>query len=209
MLYLAIRLVQLSFSQSAIQHLFPISSHPRSRPSAPAAQQLRFCNLALALLDQASFHSVPTPLEAQSIFPTLFHPPSAGGDATQDSKPTPSSPQPARKPRYALVQHLPTGDWWTSLDSDSVSPSDSKPLTDLPTGHAELAAILPSPSTSGSTRGKTLADYVRPKPFTALQMPGPRRVSCGKFLDYGPYASFAPTFGITKNHHGKSLFPPH
>lgn len=192
---LAIRRVDTSCSQSAIQHLFPISSHPRSRPSAPAAQQLRFCNLALALLDQASFHSVPTPLEAQTIFPTLFQPLSADGEATEDAKPTPTSPQPTpRKRKYALVQHLPTGDWWTSLDSEFPSPSDSKPLTDLPTGHAELAGILPSPSTSGSAREKTLADYVHPKSLAALQMPGPRRVSCGKFLDYGPYATFAPTY---------------
>lgn len=188
------RRVDTSRSQSAVQHLFPISSHPRSRSSPPAAQQLRFCNLALALLDQASFHSVPTPLEAQTIFPNLFQPPSADGEAAEDAKPTPSSPPTPRKHKYALVQHLPTGDWWTSLDSDFASPSDGKPLTDLPTGHAELAAILPSPSTSGGTREKTLADYVRPKSFSALQMPGPRRVSCGKFLDYGPYASFAPTF---------------
>lgn len=194
LLCLAIRRVDASWSQSAVQHLFPISSHPRSRPSAPAAQQLRFCNLALALLDQASFHSVPTPLEAQSIFPTLFQPPSADGEATEDAKPAPSSPQATRKRKYALVQHLPTGDWWTSLDFDFASPSDGKALTDLPTGFADLAAILPSPSTSSGTREKTLADYVRPRTFTALQMPGPRRVSCGKFLDYGPYASFAPTF---------------
>lgn len=195
LLYLATHRVDTSWSQSAVQHLFPISSHPRSRPSAPAAQQLRFCNLALALLDQASFHTVPTPLDAESIFPTLFQPPSADGEA-EDAKPVPvpSSPQATRKRKYALVQHLPTGDWWTSLDSDFASPSDSKALIDLPTGYAELAAILPSPSTSSGAREKTLADYVRPKTFTTLQMPGLRRVSCGKFLDYGPYASFAPTF---------------
>lgn len=100
-----------------------------------------------------------------------------------------------RKRKYALVQRLPTGDWWTSLSSDFASPSDGKALTDLPTGHAELAAILPSAPTSSNAGGKTLAEYARPRPTVAtLQMPGPRRVSCGKFLDYGPYASFAPTF---------------
>ncbi|KZT67608.1 hypothetical protein DAEQUDRAFT_693764 [Daedalea quercina L-15889] len=180
--------------RSAIQHLFPISSHPRSRPSEPAAQQLRFCNLALALLDQASFHSVPTPLEAQSIFPTLFQPPSIDGEVAEEAKPAPTTPA-TRKRKYALVQHLPTGDWWTSLNSDFMPPSEGKALTDLPTGHAELAAILPSASSSSTTRETTLAEYVRPRPASAtLQMPGSRRVSCGKFLDYGPYASFAPTF---------------
>ncbi|KAH9921446.1 uncharacterized protein B0H18DRAFT_1021115 [Fomitopsis serialis] len=150
--------------RSAVQHLFPISSHPRSRPSEPAAQQLRFCNLALALLDQASFHSVPSPLEAQSIFPTLFQPPSTDEEAAEEAKPAPSPPQ---------------------------QPEDEN----LPTGHAELAAILPSASTSSSIMAKTLADYVRPRTTAAtLQMPGLRHVSCGKFLDYGPYASFAPTF---------------
>ncbi|TFY70074.1 hypothetical protein EVJ58_g50 [Rhodofomes roseus] len=182
--------------RSAVQHLFPISSHPRSRPSEPAAQQLRFCRLALALLDQASFHSVPTPLEAQSIFPTLFQPPSADGEAVEEDKPAPPLTTIAsRKRKYALVQHLPTGDWWSSLNSDFTLPSEGKALTDLPTGHAELAAILPSASTSSSARTKTLAEYVRPNTASAtLQLPGLRRVSCGKFLDYGPYASFAPTF---------------
>lgn len=178
--------------RSAIQHLFPISSHPRSRPSAPAAQQLRFCDLALSLLDLASFHSVPTPLEAESIFPALF--PSLSS-IEQYSKPDQPPPSPIRHRKYALVQRLPTGDWWTSLNSEHTQPSaDGKELKDLPTAHADLAAILPAASTSNTFTDKTLEAYVTRKPRVAVQLPGPRRLSCGRFLDYGPYASFAPTF---------------
>jgi hypothetical protein len=52
-----------------VRHLLPISSHPRSRPSTPATQQLGFCNLALSLLEEASFNSVPLPLDINSILP--------------------------------------------------------------------------------------------------------------------------------------------
>lgn len=100
-----------------------------------------------------------------------------------------SSPILARR-KYALVQHLPSGDYWSSLSSDTPA-SDLKTLS---TGHAELVAIIPSPpSTSldsvptlGSVSSRTLA------PPKTIQ--GPRRVTTGVFLDYGPYASFAPCF---------------
>ncbi|PCH33271.1 hypothetical protein WOLCODRAFT_111555 [Wolfiporia cocos MD-104 SS10] len=187
----------LKVLRSAVQHLFPISSHPRSRPSAPAAQQLRFCNLALSLLDLASFHSVPTPLDAQSVFPSLFEDPPPDAEDAKPPKPdaAPQPPEPHKR-RYALVQHLPTGDWWTSLNSDTApTVSEGKGPTDLPIGHAELAIILPTASTSTLITQKTLGEYVTRRTFQPMQpLPAPRRVSCGKFLDYGPYASFAPSF---------------
>lgn len=99
------------------------------------------------------------------------------------------------------MQRLPLGTWWTSLNSDLV-PSDSKPLKDLSTANAELVAILPAPSApapaepdSASQSPITLVSYVPKKPpGYKPKLPGPRRVSCGTFLDYGPYASFAPVF---------------
>ncbi|KZT06254.1 uncharacterized protein LAESUDRAFT_700574 [Laetiporus sulphureus 93-53] len=181
--------------RSAVQHLFPISSHPRSLPSSTVAQQLRFCNLALSLLDSASIHSLPQVLDVESIFPTLFSP-STDVDEPQSAKTASASPTLARKRKYALVQRLPTGDWWTSLNSDFTPAfADDKALKDLPAGYAELAAILPSASTSTTKTEKTLAAYAPRRSNAALnQLPGPRRVSCGRFLDYGPYASFAPSF---------------
>lgn len=103
--------------------------------------------------------------------------------------------------KHALMQRLPFGTWWTSLNSDFV-PSDSKPLKDLSTANAELVAILPSPSAPApadaslaATSSVTLASYVPKKPpGYKPKLPGSRRVSCGTFLDYGPYSSFAPAF---------------
>ena len=81
-------------------------------------------------------------------------------------------------------------------------PSDTKPLKDISTANAELVAILPSPSApapaetdSAETSPVTLASYVPKKPpGYKTKLPGSRRVSCGTFLDYGSYASFAPVF---------------
>ncbi|ESK88963.1 hypothetical protein Moror_13185 [Moniliophthora roreri MCA 2997] len=175
----------LSVLQSAVQHLFPISSHPRARPSKPAAQQLRFCNLALSLLQQASTHSIQLPLDIESLLPS---------ESEDDA--TPSS-QHYQKPRYALVQHLPQGDYWTSLNSPSI-PSDSagRELKDLPHGHAELVAILPSHHPSEPLSSvPTLGSYhTKPIPSYLNKIPAQRRITRGSFLDYGPYTSFAPTF---------------
>ncbi|TFK57597.1 hypothetical protein OE88DRAFT_1651414 [Heliocybe sulcata] len=195
--------------RTAIQHLFPISSHARGRPSTPAAQQLRFCNRALDLLNQASCHSVSIPLDIETIFPQE----SETSDAAQvhdESKPTKLSTvatrpkSPSRKRKYALLQRLPTGDWWTSLDSDFAAPQDGKELKDLATAHAELVAILPTPSTTYapststsdlSLRHPTIGTLFPRKPPGPKQLPpGPRYVTTGSFLDYGPYASFAPSF---------------
>ncbi|KAF9229688.1 hypothetical protein BS17DRAFT_799173 [Gyrodon lividus] len=194
--------------RAAVQNLFPISYHPRSRTSSPAAQQLRFCNLACSLLDQASFRSVPLPLDIETLLPD-----SPDTSPESESKPTPGSVHPEKLThshqirKYALMQRLSSGTWWSSLNSNHV-PSDGKPLKDLPTANAELVVILPSVSsitppetTAGSTSPLTdaptitLGSYVPKKPpGYKPKLPGPRRISCGAFLDYGPYASFAPVF---------------
>ena len=174
--------------------------HARSRTSSPAAQQLRFCNLALSVLDQASFHSVPLPLHIESIIP-LAEPSAVDGDSKRHLSPSLSDKLPQSK-RYALMQRLPSGSWWSSLSSDLPDPKD------LQTANAELVAIFPSPSslayTDDSSKSTiTLTDtqtptmlgaYVPKRPPGHRSLPGPRRVSCGSFLDYGPYASFAPVF---------------
>jgi len=106
------------------------------------------------------------------------------------------------------MQRFSGGDWWTSLDSDFALPSlGSKDLKDLHTAHAELVAILPSPSmpypndtaSDSSTKSlappPTLGSLISKKASgQKAKLPSSRRVSCGAFLDYGPYASFAPIF---------------
>ncbi|KAI0047647.1 hypothetical protein FA95DRAFT_1589070 [Auriscalpium vulgare] len=183
--------------RSAVQPLFPVFAHPRSRPSAPAAEQLKFCHLALSLLDQSSFNCNHSALDIESIIPDR---PDAIRDDSDPSglKPaasTLSSADVPRKRKYALMQKLPTGEWWTSLNSDFASPTaDGKDLKDLPTAHAEVVAILPDPTNPTDAAVPTLGSYTRKAPAKKPALPGARRVSVGAFLDYGPYASFAPTF---------------
>ncbi|KAH7883926.1 hypothetical protein F5I97DRAFT_1617696 [Phlebopus sp. FC_14] len=184
--------------RDAVKNLVPISYQPRAGTSSPAAQQLRFCNLASSLFDQASFHSVPLPLDIETILNDLSEP-----HADSEAKPAPGSPRPDRPShshqtrKYALMQRLPSGTWWTSLNSDFL-PSDGKAIKDLSTANAELVAILPSAPTNVQLEtppSSTLGSYVPKKPpGYKSKLPGPRRVSCGAFLDYGPYASFAPVF---------------
>ena len=94
-----------------------------------------------------------------------------------------------------MVQHLPTGDWWSSLNSSNSTLQDGKDLKDLGIGHAELVAILPSASTSEPPPdSSTLGHYIKKRTFKPQHVPRQRTIPCGSFLDYGPYASFAPTF---------------
>ena len=72
---------------------------------------------------------------------------------------------------------------------------DPKSLKDLRTGHAELVSVLPSLSDVNEQSVPTLGEfYVGKKAPVKAKPPGPRYTSCGTYLDYGPYASFAPTF---------------
>lgn len=174
----------LKILRTAVHHLFPISSHPRSRPSAPAAEQLKFCHLALSLLNEASHHTAPIPLNVESLLAS--HSEKEGG-ADEESK-----PQSRRK--YALVQRLPTGDWWSSANSSYPSLClDEKDIKSLGTGYAELVSIFPSAPVAEDYQ-PTLGSYVKKRPPIVGGVPGPRRLSCGRFLDYGPNTSFAPTF---------------
>ena len=186
--------------QSAVQPLFPVFAHPRSRPSAPAAQQLKFCNLALSLLDQSSFRATESTLSLETLIPTRSEADSTGSDGVtaDSSKPTDdplASPDLPRKRKYALMQKLPSGEWWTSLNSDIAS-LDGSDLKNLPTAHAELVAILPSMSASEVSGAPvpTLGSLSRKLHTKKPTLPGPRHISTGTFLDYGPNTSFAPSF---------------
>lgn len=102
-----------------------------------------------------------------------------------------------RPRKYALVQHLPSGDWWSSASSSTPAvDGEGKDLKKLYSAKADLVAIFPTASASDIANKHTLGDYVTKKPagIGHHRPPPPRRVSCGKFLYYGPYASFAPSF---------------
>ncbi|KAJ4485515.1 hypothetical protein J3R30DRAFT_3696878 [Lentinula aciculospora] len=173
----------LSELRSAVQHLFPVSlRNSRSRPSKPASQQQAFCNLALSLLDQASVQSVEIPGDLETIIPDVYPPDQTSSSTSHIHK----------KPRYALLQHLPSGDYWTSLSSET----SLSELKALPKGFSELVSILPSPYPSTSTSNiPTLGSYHKGVlPASKNKAPPARQVSSGSFLDYGIYASFAPSF---------------
>lgn len=167
----------LTAVKAAINHLFPISSLPRSRPSPAASQQLAFSNLALSLLEQASRNSVPVSLDKPDIL-----------EPTKAESPH-SSPILARR-KYALVQHLPSGDYWSSLSTQNPS-SD---IRNLSTGHAELVAIIPTACSTALDSVPTLGSLSSRPVAHTRQTIGQRRVTTGHFLDYGPYTSFAPCF---------------
>ena len=94
------------------------------------------------------------------------------------------------------MQKFPSGEWWTSLNSDIISQGGD--LKSLSTGHAELVAIFPAPSSSSlPPEPRTLKHYTSNRTPSGTSTPVPpkhRHVSRGSFLDYGPYSSFAPTF---------------
>ncbi|KAM6498347.1 hypothetical protein JOM56_006295 [Amanita muscaria] len=179
--------------RAAVQNLFPLSSsHLRSRPSETAIQQHRFCKVALSLLDQASRNVFPVPLTVTSL---LDSDSAAASDspATDDGSAGTAKDAYSYK-RYALVQHLPSGDYWTSLNADIHS--STKQLKDLSLGNAELAAVFPTPSKSDSaTSVPLLGSYHTQKVASTTGQPaGQRRVPSGTFLDYGLWSSFAPSF---------------
>lgn len=100
------------------------------------------------------------------------------------------APAVSPEPRYALVQHLPSGDYWSSLSSDRPS-SPSVPLSHLDAGFAELTVVLPTPLSTSST---TLASYSPKNLPPPKPLPQQRSLVAASFLDYGPYANFAPAF---------------
>ncbi|KAF9498191.1 hypothetical protein BDN71DRAFT_1487827 [Pleurotus eryngii] len=192
---------KLSTLRSAIQHLVPISSQSRSKPSKPAIQQRRFCDVALSLFEEASFHNVTIPSDLVSLLPE-----------TQSDEEDISSSPPRQQKRYALKQRLPTGEWWTSLANNS---SDPQSLKALSTGLSELVVSLPTPSaptaisvapsSASSSKPSTSSTtsvvpslgsytYLKAPPLKAKPWPIRRVKTTGSFLDYGPSASFAPTF---------------
>ncbi|KDR85260.1 hypothetical protein GALMADRAFT_218354 [Galerina marginata CBS 339.88] len=177
----------LSQLTAAVFHLRPISSLPRASLSEAAAEQLRFCNLALSALSQLA--------------------PDTRDLDEPAALPAPDSAPPRPKPSYALVQRLPSGDYWSS-----VARLDSLPKN-LHTAHAELVAVFPDPSSSSPhTSVPTLATYST-KPLSQKRPPplAHRRLTTGAFLDYGLYSTFAPTFDqdgevVGKNQLGQALW---
>ena len=142
----------------------------------------------MSLLDQSSQEHPPISLSQTTLLPEL-----------EDAEHSLAGLSDKRR-RYALVQRLPGGDWWSSSNTEregeqGLTAAEAKELVK---GQAELVSILPSlplPLSSLPTLGDLQPDVRRESryKFKPLYM-HPRHVSSGTFLDYGPFSSFAPSF---------------
>lgn len=184
--------------RAAVANLLPISSHPRALLSPAAAQQQRFCELVLDLLSQATARTSAI----NNIDLKLQN----------NDEDLPELRPEDRKRQYALVQRLPTGDWWSSsvIPRAGISGLTRAEATALSTKQAELVAIIPSlpippedVGTLGSLR-PLVSKHRELKEDSSMDVYLPRRkVPTPKLLDYGLYSSFCPSY----DSHGAELGP--
>ncbi|KZS93242.1 hypothetical protein SISNIDRAFT_73810 [Sistotremastrum niveocremeum HHB9708] len=173
----------LHLLRTAIQPLYPISSHPRSRPSATAKQQREFCDLAIHLFDEASVKLGSLLYAAHTHF---FREAEEGEDDAF------SSVEPEKRRRYALMQKLPNGEYWTSVNAQANDGGED--VKDLGTAYAQLVSILPSlppPLSKPPKLGDCFIAKKSSSKFKPLHLHA-RHLSSGSFLEYSHFSSFAP-----------------
>lgn len=176
--------------RDALQALLPLSSQPRALLAPIAMEQQRFVELTGNLIDQAltrSGHSKSMDVVLQG----------------RDEQ-APELDADERKRLYALVQRLPSGDWWSSATiprggSVGITRAEASALT---TKQAELAMVVPSlpllPSevpTLGTLKPPALKPSKDPG-WQGTYLPQ-RKLHAPKLLDWGPYMSFAPVYDAT------------
>lgn len=184
----------LRFIRSAFNQLLPATSQPRALLATGAANQQRFVDLAQGLFNEISDR------KANSIVPKR--------DVTSFSEDEDEAekllPVEDRKRKYALVQRLPTGDWWSSAtiprDGDvGLTRSAAKALS---TKQAELVSIIPAQPIPADEM--PLFSTLKPAPVPSVKskedlkkqsinLPN-RTLPAPKLLDYGVYSTFAPCF---------------
>ncbi|KAF8298252.1 hypothetical protein DL93DRAFT_2173650 [Clavulina sp. PMI_390] len=221
--------------------------HPHRTANTPSSRSLaakadaalvKFYKLALQLVDDVAETYARSAYGEEPVLPAPPLPARIvdggedamdvdGGDNTaapiaSTSKETAARKSLTAKPSYALYQHLPTGDYFTSA-----APLSRAELKALPKGQAAFIEIHPAPSLPPSTL-PTLSTYatsphpivpnsssstnpnsVNPNPLLRRPPPGPRsallpkpplsnpsyQLSAAAFLDYGALnASLAPSW---------------
>ncbi|KAG8906808.1 hypothetical protein FRB99_006075 [Tulasnella sp. 403] len=166
--------------KSAIIAITPDYPAPRATLSTTYLERKKFSEIASGLLHQiTSSHVGAVDTTRTSI------------DADVDESVKTLVEEEVQSTKYALHQHLPTGDYFTS--AASLSMQDAAAMIK---GQASLAAVQPAVVIDPSFM-PTLGSYSRPlKPTTVPpnRLPPSRKVSSGSILDYGPFASFAPAF---------------
>ncbi|KAG8759499.1 hypothetical protein FRC14_005787 [Serendipita sp. 396] len=177
--------------RSALNQLLPSSSHPRSLIAVGASNQQRFYDFAQALFNQVSAHN------SGLLGTTLNDAKIEIDDSTVGKSLLPEE----RKRKYALVQRLPSGDWWSSA---TVPREGDVGLTrgairSLATGQAELVSIVPSQPipaeemSSFSTLKQVPVFKSKDDPRRLITLPS-KSSPAPKLLDYGVYSTFAPYF---------------
>ncbi|KAG8829800.1 hypothetical protein FRC17_006006 [Serendipita sp. 399] len=181
----------LRIIRSALNQLLPSSSHPRSLIAVGASNQQHFCDFAQGLFNQISTHNTGI------LGTTLDDAKLEADDSTVGKALLPEE----RKRKYALVQRLPTGDWWSSAtvqrEGDvGLTRNAAKALT---TGQAELVSIIPSQPIptedmpSFSSLKQIPVFKAKDDPRRSVNLPG-KSYPAPKLLDYGVYSTFAPYF---------------
>ncbi|CAG7846205.1 SubName: Full=Uncharacterized protein {ECO:0000313/EMBL:CCA75231.1} [Serendipita indica DSM 11827] len=172
----------------AVRQLLPSASHPRALISTGAANQQRFCDFAQSLFDQVAARGS----SARTDAPFLT-------DGEEDAEKV--LPLDERKRKYALVQRLPSGDWWSSAtvprDGDvGLTRAAAKMLA---TKQAELVSIIPSQPIPADEMplfsSLKPTPVIKPRDESRKSITLPRKaLPAPKLLDYGVFSTFAPYF---------------
>ncbi|KAG8946058.1 hypothetical protein FRC03_001511 [Tulasnella sp. 419] len=162
----------IRFLRAAILQLRPSIPVSRARLSQPDEETIRFCDIALGVLEDVALRQRTIDIHRTDIEADV----SSHQSQKEDRK------------KYALYQQLPSGEYFTS--AASLKPDQ---LASLVKGQASIVGVEPSVSIDPSAL-PTLGSYSRPPKTHLPYRPPVKRLLQGSFLDYGPFASFAPTF---------------
>lgn len=177
--------------RDSLNKLLPSSSQPRALLAIGASNQQRFCDFAQGLFDEIAANGYNAGLSRiDAAFPS-----------DEEEEAEQSLPFENRKRKYALVQRLPTGDWWSSTtiprDGDvGLTKAAAKALS---IKQAELVSIVPSQPIPAEDM--PLFSSLKPAPVIksredpkrSITLPN-RTLPAPKLLDYGVYSTFAPYF---------------
>ncbi|CAG8740636.1 12015_t:CDS:2, partial [Acaulospora colombiana] len=181
----------LRIIRGAVNQLLPSSSQPRALLAVGASNQQRFVDFAHGLLNQVAARGANTISSKRDTV--------VASDEERDAEIL--LPFEERKRKYALVQRLPSGDWWSSstIPREGTVGLNRASAKQLVTKQAELVSIIPSQPVPSDEM--PLFSTLKPLPVTkpkddskkpiTLQT---RTLPAPKLLDYGVFCTFAPYF---------------
>jgi hypothetical protein len=177
--------------RGAVNQLLPSSSQPRALLATGASNQQRFVDFAHGLLNQIAARGANTISSKRDTV--------VASDEERDADIL--LPFEERKRKYALVQRLPSGDWWSSatIPREGSVGLNRVSAKQLVTKQSELVSIVPSQPIPADEL--PLFSTLKPLPVTKpkddskkpVTLPT-RTLPAPKLLDYGVFCSFAPYF---------------